>query len=125
MNIFVIITLLLPMQICTPPPHAGDIRVMIQFDGRKGRHPRKATKGSLHVCIQQARQLNLLHGEATFVQWLVCHTKFLIVCVCVCVCLLCPILARKLCIIGTTVAAKQCLSDSAYKINGYSLEHHV
>ena len=63
----------LHLQICAPPPYTGDIRVMLQFDGKKGRNPKKGTKGCLHVCVQQARQLNLLHGEATFVQWLVCH----------------------------------------------------
>ncbi|XP_065908463.1 uncharacterized protein [Dysidea avara] len=55
-------------QICTPPPQAGDIRVMLQFDAKKGKNPKKRTKGCLHVSVQQARQLNLFHGDATFIQ---------------------------------------------------------
>ena len=72
---FCIIILSLPIQNHTPPPYIGDVRVMVQFHCTKGKTPKKATKGSLHVCVQQARQLNLLHGKGTFVQWLVCHAS--------------------------------------------------
>jgi len=40
-------------------------------DENKEKNPKKKTKGCLHVCVQQGRQQNLVHGEATFIQWLV------------------------------------------------------
>jgi len=43
---------------------------MLKFDDeKKEKNLKKKIKGCLHVCVHQARQLNLVYGESTFIQW--------------------------------------------------------
>jgi len=49
--------------------YVGDIRVMLQYVPEPIKKGKKRARGTIHVWIQQGRQLRRVHGGSTFVQW--------------------------------------------------------